>query len=136
MSSLTVVAALDELDRVQDFIRNELERCNCPSEIQFQIELAVEEIFINIVNYAYHPEIGDATVFCQVEEDDPLRVIIQFLDQGRPFDPLAREDVDAHAKVMQEEVGGLGIFLVKNIMDDVSYAYENGKNVLTIIKSL
>ena len=100
-----------------------------------QIRLAVEEIFVNIASYAYDPSVGPAEVRCEVLED-PLRVIIQFLDGGKPFDPLAREDADISEDGLMMREGGLGILLVKETMDDVSYTYENGKNILTILKKL
>lgn len=135
MKSITVPAELEQLARVQDFITEELENCDCPMKAQFQIELAVEEIFVNIVSYAYRPEVGEATIRCAVE-DDPLRVTIQFLDHGHPFDPLAKADADTDEDSLLETEGGLGILLVKKNMDDVQYTYENGKNILTIRKRL
>lgn len=102
---------------------------------QMQIELAVEEIFVNIASYAYDSEDGEAEVRCKVLED-PLRVVIQFLDQGKPYDPLARGEADISKEGILSRVGGLGIHLVKKTMDDVQYVYEDGKNVLTIQKKL
>ena len=135
MKTLTVPAELSQLSAVQDFISGELERCRCPMKAQFQIEVAVEEIFVNIVNYAYRPEIGEATIRCAVDED-ALQVTIQFLDHGKPFDPLAQADADTAPQALEDREGGLGILLVKKSMDDVSYAYEGGKNILTIRKRL
>lgn len=135
MKGLIVPAENDELERVQDFLHEELERVDCPMKIMFQIDLAVEEIFVNIASYAYHPENGEAEVRCEVLED-PLRVEIQFLDGGKPFDPLAKEDADTSEEATLRREGGLGIFLVKKTMDDVTYSYEDGKNILTIKKNL
>ncbi|MBR4759737.1 MAG: ATP-binding protein [Lachnospiraceae bacterium] len=135
MSELQVEADVKELDRVQDFIREELEKYDVSAKVMYQIELAVEEIYTNISSYAYHPEVGQATVNCSVIKD-PLQVVIQFLDSGKPFDPLSRDEADISQKALMERTGGLGIFLVKKNMDDVEYSYENGKNVLTISKTL
>ena len=135
MKELHVDADLKELDVVQDFIRQELAKYDVSPRIMFQLELAIEEIFTNIASYAYHPEIGEATVSCAVRED-PLQVTIQFLDSGKPFDPLAREKADTSKEALLERTGGLGIFLVRENMDDVEYSYENGKNILTISKTL
>ena len=135
MKSLTVPAELERLQTVQDFIAEELESRDCPMKAQFQIEVAVEEIFVNIVSYAYRPEVGEATIRCAVEEE-PLQVTIQFLDHGKPFDPLAKEDADTSGEALEEREGGLGILMVKKSMDDVRYDYENGKNILTIRKRL
>lgn len=135
MKSITVPAELDQLTKVQMFITAELEKCDCPAKAQFQIEIAVEEIFVNIVSYAYRPDVGEATICCAVEEN-PLRVTIQFLDHGHPFDPLERPEADTGENALLETEGGLGILLVKRNMDDVQYTYENGKNILTIRKRL
>ncbi len=135
MKELDVDADLKEQDRVQDFIRCELEKYQVSPKILFQLELAIEEIFTNIASYAYNPEIGKAKIRCSVEQD-PLRVVIQFLDSGKPFDPLDREKADTSEEALMERTGGLGIFLVRENMDDVVYSYEDGKNILTVVKTL
>ena len=135
MKSLTVPAEIDQLDEVTAFFQKELAAADCPERARFQIRLAVEEIFVNISSYAYKPEDGLAEVRCEVTED-PLRVVVQFLDSGKPFDPLAREDADTSEDALMGREGGLGIFLVKSTMDSVEYAYEGGKNILTIRKNL
>ncbi len=135
MREIIVPAAEEELTNVQEFVTSQLEDVNCPAKALFQIELAVEEIFINIVSYAYRPEIGEATIRCEICED-PLRVIIEFQDHGKRFDPLAREEADTSKDALMEREGGLGIFLVRKNMDAVEYRYEDGKNILTISKNL
>ena len=135
MQEYNVDADIQYLDEVQDFIREQLDAYDVQPKVLFQIELAVEEIFTNISSYAYHPSVGKASILCRVEQE-PLRVVIQFLDSGKPFDPLAKEEADTSEEALMERTGGLGIFLVKKNMDDVNYSYENGKNVLTITKDL
>ncbi len=135
MDSMTVKAQTDELDKVTDFVEEKLAPYECPMRTMLQLRLAIEEIFVNIASYAYSPEIGEAEIRCEVLKD-PLRVVIQFLDSGQPFDPLAREDADTSEEALMSREGGLGILLVKNTMDDVQYTYENGKNILTIQKAL
>ena len=135
MENLTVTAIVENLDEVISFVLRRLEKYGCEKKTLMQIRLAVEEIFVNISSYAYDPSVGPAEVCCEVLEN-PLRVIIQFLDGGKPFDPLAREDADTSEDALMERDGGLGILLVKETMDDVSYEYKNGKNVLTILKKL
>ena len=93
MKDITVDATLDNLEVVQNFVSEELESQGCSMKVMMQIEIAVEEIYVNIVHYAYNPEIGKATIRCEVTED-PMQVIIQFMDSGVPFDPLAKEDAD------------------------------------------
>lgn len=135
LNKITVPATLEHLDTIQDFVAAELEKTDCPMKIEFQIQLAVEEIYVNIAHYAYHPKVGEATVSCWVG-GEPLQVTIQFLDGGKPFNPLAKEDTDVTLSAEDREIGGLGILMVKKNMDQVDYAYEDGKNILTIKKRL
>lgn len=135
MKKFTVPARLEQLESVQDFISQELERCGCDMHVQMQIEMAVEEIFVNIAHYAYDSGAGDATIQCEILEN-PLRTVIQFMDHGTPFDPLKKEDADTSPEALNAREGGLGILMVKKLMDEVSYSYEDGKNILTIHKNL
>lgn len=135
MDTLTVPAKTEELETVYAFIEKKLAALNCSERTLFQLRLAVEEIFVNIASYAYFPKDGEAEIRCEVLED-PLRAEIQFLDSGMPFDPLAREDADTSEEGLMGREGGLGILLIKNMMDSVQYSYEDGKNILTILKKL
>ena len=135
MDQITVPAKTEQLDRVQEFVTEHLECHDCSMKVMMQIEIAVEEIFVNIANYAYQPESGETTIGCEVS-GDPLTVVIQFTDRGRPFDPLVKEDADTSRDALIEREGGLGILMVKKSMDEVGYAYENGSNILTITKKL
>lgn len=135
MKSITVDATVENLEKVQSFIEAELVEINCPVKAMMQISMAVEEIYVNIARYAYNPEIGKATVLCSVE-GEPLQVILEFLDNGHPFDPLAFEDADTSLPAGEREIGGLGILLVKRSMDQISYAYREGQNILTLKKRI
>jgi len=135
MKELDIEARTENLDEVMDFINEQLEVVDCPMKIQMQIDLAVEEIFVNIANYAYQPETGPATVRVEVQPDGSS-VSITFIDHGVPYDPLAKADPDVTLSAEERSIGGLGIFLVKKNMDDVRYEYINGSNVLTIEKGL
>ena len=134
MESLTIIAEIKNLEIVIDFVLEHLRKYNCPKNVLLLIRLAVEEIFVNISSYAYDPSVGPAEIRCEVLED-PLRVVIQFLDGGKPFDPLAQDEANTSEAALMMREGGLGILLVKETMDDVSYTYENGKNILTILKN-
>ena len=126
----------DQLEQVQAFIAQELEGYSCSSRVQFQLDVAVEEIFVNIAHYAYSPgQTGQATVRCCVG-GDPLQVTIQFLDNGKPFNPLAKKDADTTLSAEERDIGGLGILMVKKSMDAVDYSYEDGTNILTIKKNI
>lgn len=100
-----------------------------------QIGVSVEEIFVNIAHYAYAPEIGRATVRVEVS-GDPVTVSITFIDRGVPYDPLAKKDPDVTLPAEQREIGGLGIFMTKKIMDDMVYEYKNGSNILKLVKHI
>lgn len=135
MKELTVSAALENLSRVQGFVEQELEQHDCPMNAMMQISIAVEEIYVNIAHYAYHPNVGEAVIRCEVG-GEPLQVTIQFLDSGKPFDPLSQTNADTTLLADKREIGGLGILMVKKSMDQVEYTYENGKNILTLRKRL
>ena len=132
---LDIEATDENLQTVMDFIDQKLEVLDCPPKIAMEIDLAVEEIFVNIAHYAYAPEIGNAKVRVEVEEE-PLTVMITFIDQGMPYDPLARQDPDLTLPAEERDIGGLGVFLTKKMMDDVSYEYKDGSNVLRLKKRL
>ncbi|MBE6724347.1 MAG: ATP-binding protein [Ruminococcaceae bacterium] len=135
MKELTVKAEVGCLDAVTDFVNGELESADCPMKTLMQIDLAVEELFVNIASYAYRdkPEGGDALIRIDVLDGHAR---ITFEDGGIPFDPTAKGDPDRTASAEEREIGGLGIFLTKKIMDDVIYEYCGGRNVLTVTKKL
>ena len=135
MKELCVPAELEQLDPVLAFVSAELEAAECDAEVQTQIMIAVEEIFVNIFSYAYPPKEGMATIRMQIE-GTPAIVQIEMIDQGVPYDPLRREDPDITLSAQERGIGGLGIFMVKQIMDEVSYRYEDHSNILTIRKVL
>ncbi len=135
MKELRIEAAIDRLDEVLAFVDTELELMDCPMKIQMQIDVAVEEIYVNIASYAYMPGRGDAIIRL---DTDPQRrrVAVTFIDSGIPYDPLAREDPDVTLSAEERGIGGLGIYMVKKSMDDMSYRYENGHNILRIEKQI
>ena len=132
---LTLEATDANLPAVLAFVDAELEALDCPMKTQMQIDVAVEEIFVNIAHYAYAPGIGSATVRLETASD-PKRVLITFLDRGMPYDPLARPDPDVTLSAEDREIGGLGVYMVKKSMDEVRYAYADGQNILTIRKDI
>ena len=132
---LTVEASEENLQTVIDFVDTRLVQIDCPPKAQMQMNLAVEEIFVNIASYAYAPNKGKATVRVEVT-DDPVTVSITFMDRGVPYDPLKKSDPDVTADADARAIGGLGIFLTKKVMDDVIYEYRDGQNILTLKKKL
>ena len=132
---LKLPATVDNISAVTNFVEHELTERNCPKSAKAQINIAIDEIFGNIAQYAYNPENGDATVRAEVT-DDPIEVILTFMDKGKPYNPLEKADPDVTLSVKERKVGGLGIFIVKKSMDEIDYHYEDGKNVLKIRKNI
>ena len=135
MKELTIEAKIENIEAVTDFVNEQLEALDCPMKAQMQIDIAIDELFSNIAHYAYNPEIGQATVRVEVIED-PLAVTITFIDNGVPYDPLAKADPDTTLSAEEREIGGLGIYMVKKSMDDITYEYKDGQNILAIKKNL
>ena len=135
MKELIIEADRMNLPEVQTFIDEQLEEAGCPMLTQTTIDIAVEELFINIASYAYGEENGNAVVQVTVHQE-PLAVEITFIDNGKQYDPLAKADPDITLSAKERKKGGLGIFMVRNTMDNVSYEYKDGKNILTIKKNL
>ena len=133
MKEMTIDAAVENIPAVTAFVEEQLEQYNCPMKAQMQIDIAIDELFSNIAQYAYNPKTGKATVRVEVTEN-PMAVIITFIDNGVPYNPLAKTDPDVTLSADKREIGGLGIFMVRKSMDDVSYEYKDGKNRLTIRK--
>ncbi len=135
MKELTISATIENVAVVTDFVDEQLEQLDCPMKTLVQVNVAIDELFGNIANYAYNPEIGAATVRVEVTEN-PLAVVITFIDNGVPYDPLAKADPDITLGLEERQIGGLGIYMVKKTMDDISYEYKDGQNVLRIKKNI
>ena len=135
MKEMTIAATVENIGAVTDFVDEQLEALDCPMKAQMQIDIAIDELFGNIAHYAYNPDVGEATVRVEVI-DEPLSVVITFIDGGVPFDPLSAADPDTTLSAEERAIGGLGVFMVRKTMDDVSYRYENGRNILSIRKTL
>ena len=133
MEKITVEAVLDNLQTVIDFATEKLEARDCTMKIAMQTELVIEEIFVNIANYAYSPETGPAT-FCIEFEENPRAMLMTFIDGGKPYNPLEKTDPDTTLNIDERDVGGLGIFLVKKNVDELSYEYADAKNILRMKK--
>ena len=134
MKEITLDATIGNIGEVTEFVNRSLEEGGCPMKAQLQIDIAVDELFGNIAHYAYQPETGPATVRIEIMEKPPAAVLT-FIDSGVPYDPLAKEDPDVTLSAGEREAGGLGIFLVKKSMDDMTYEYKDGQNILKIRKN-
>ena len=135
MKELTIAATVENIETVTDFVNEQLESLDCPMKAQMQIDIAIDELFGNIAHYAYNPEIGEATVRVEVVEN-PLSVVITFIDNGVPYDPLKNDDPDTTLSAEERDIGGLGIYMVKKSMDNITYEYKDGQNILKIKKNI
>ncbi len=126
MKELTVNAVPESLREINDFVSAELEAMKCPAGTQNQLFIVIDEIFANIANYAYEGAEGSATVRLETDSE-PRSVILTFIDSGIPFNPLTMEAPDTSLKANERKIGGLGIFMVRKLADEVSYQYTGGK---------
>lgn len=134
MKQLTVKADVSALDQVLAFADAFLEENDCPMKIKMQIDIAIEELFVNIAHYAYPSGEGEAVI--GIEADTEAKCFkITFEDSGIPYDPLKKDDPDITLSADERPIGGLGIFMVKKSMDDISYEYRDGHNCLSIKKN-
>ena len=130
MNELIIEATLENMEAVQEFIGERV--ADCPMKVQNQIAIVVDEIFSNIANYAYNPKVGGAKVRVAVGED----ITIEFEDTGTAYDPLTAKTPDITLSEEEREIGGLGLFMVKKMMDSVEYRRDGHRNILTIKKKL
>lgn len=135
MQELIVEARLENLDKVNDFVQHSIADCDCSKKSVMQLGVIVEEIFVNIASYSYPSGVGTATVRTEIT-DNPLAITLTFIDSGIEYNPLVKEDPDLELSVEERDIGGLGIYLVKNMVEEISYNYADGKNILSLTKNL
>ena len=135
MTTKTFPAKIEALSDVLGFVDQTLESYECPMKIQMAICVAIEEVFVNVAHYAYGGGEGDMTLGIGFDKSN-RNVTFRMADKGVPFDPLAKPDPDITLSAEDREIGGLGIFITKKTMDTVTYAYENGENILTMTKKI
>ena len=135
MNEISVLATIENLPVVLSFIDENLEAADCGMKAQMQLDIAVEELYVNIAHYAYTPETGEATIHFELKED-PKRAEITFIDTGMPYDPVAKPDPDVTLSAADRSIGGLGIYLAKKNTDSMTYKREDGRNILTISKNI
>ena len=135
MKELTIEATVENIEVVTEFVNEQLKQFDCPMKAQMQIDIAIDELFGNIAHYAYHPGVGPVVVCVEILEN-PLTAMITFIDHGIPYNPLTQADPDVTLRVEERQIGGLGIYMVKKSMDDISYEYKDGQNILRIKKNM
>lgn len=131
-TSLTLPAEPASLGKVLEVVRSVAEQAGIGLKPTTQLELAVEEVLVNILKHAYGGGPGEVQVSCRITAEGAVEV--EFADQGPPFDPLSRPEPDLAATVDERPIGGLGVHLAKTLTDQMTYRREDGSNILTLLK--
>lgn len=134
-NEIEIKALTENLQELISFVDGHLEDMGASMKAQMQIDIAVEELFVNIAHYAYAPDAGEA-VISVAKDKEKNQISITFADSGKPYNPLEKPDPDVTLSAEERSIGGLGIFMVKKSMDDMRYEYKDGQNILTITKRL
>ena len=128
-------AKTDVLYEVLNFVEQQLEQAECSRKQQIAIAIVVEEVFVNVANYAYGDDTGRVKISFEFEQENRT-MTLEVSDKGMPFDPLKKQDPDITLSSDKRDIGGLGIFMTKKTMDSVEYCYKNGENKLTMKKKI
>lgn len=135
MKELTIDAHVENLNQVLAFIEEQLDGYGCSLKESTRIQIAVEELFVNIAQYAYDEDKGKVNI--QIEHlDEKAAVRIILMDSGKPYNPLHHEDPDVTLDADERPIGGLGIFMVKKTMENMEYEFVDGHNCLTIVANI
>lgn len=132
---ITLPATVENIETVTDFVNEYLDEFGCSVKVQMQIAIVIDEVFSNIVHYAYAPSTGDVIVSMDINKESDS-IVLSFVDRGIAYNPLRKEDPDVTLSAEERQIGGMGIFMVKKLMDDVTYEYVDGCNILTVYKKL
>jgi anti-sigma regulatory factor (Ser/Thr protein kinase) len=132
-SKIELQATLSNYEFFMAFIESHVSDTQIGDSDKMKVLTACEEIIVNIVNYAYPNKDGNLEIIFEKKSQD---VTIYFIDSGMKFNPLAKPDADTTLSVEEREIGGLGIFMVKKLMDEIKYDYKGNKNCLSITKHL
>ena len=135
MTNKVFTAKTEALSDVLGYVEQTLEDFGCPMKVQMAVCVAIEEVFVNVAHYAYGKGEGDMNLGIGFDEESRT-ITFRMTDKGIPFDPLKKPDPDITLSADEREIGGLGIFIAKKTMDSITYAYENGENILTMMKKI
>ena len=130
---LTMDAVIENVTPLTEAVDGMLESMDCPMKVQAQIDIAVDEVFSNIANYAYAPDVGTAVVRIETRRE-PASITLTFRDWGVRYNPLEKKDPDVSLGLEERQIGGLGIFMVKKSMNKMFYRRRGRQNVLTLVK--
>lgn len=133
---LNVEVKTDSLETINEAVESSMRDAGASEAKIISVDVAIDEIFSNIIFYSGLKEKDKAVIRVTIEEDDEKSITLEFIDTGRPFNPLELPEPDITKPAEEREIGGLGIFMVKKSMDHVSYRNEEGKNILTIRKNI
>jgi serine/threonine-protein kinase RsbW len=131
LSRVTLPAIMENLEALVAFVARCAEEAGFDPKKISEMEIAAEEALVNVIHYAYEAGTGDIEVACGLEDNE--KFVIEMADSGIPFDPLTRAEPDISTGISDREIGGLGILLIRKLMDDVRYRHSSGKNVLTLL---
>lgn len=134
LSTIKVPAKLEHLHALIDRVSNCAKEQGLSEKRVNEIEIAAEEALVNIFHYAYREQEGDVEVSCKAERG--TRFIIEIVDRGMPFDPLAVPEPDTTLDVAERQIGGIGVLLIKKLMDDVTYKRDGNQNILRLVVNL
>ena len=130
---LTMDAVIENVTPLTEAVDGMLEARGCPMKAQMQIDIAIDEVFSNIANYAYAPDVGTAVVRIETRRE-PASITLTFRDWGVRYNPLEKKDPDVSLGLEERQIGGLGIFMVKKSMNKMFYRRRGRQNVLTLVK--
>jgi anti-sigma regulatory factor (Ser/Thr protein kinase) len=132
MTSIKLPAMIEHLEKLLGFVSEHAKEQGFTSDMLKKIELASEEALVNVFNYAY-PDKHDGEVEVSCGLDDNNRFVIEIMDSGTPFNPLSLSEPNLTEDVSERPIGGLGIHLIKKMMDEIEYRREGNNNILSLI---
>ena len=133
--TITLTAVPENFAAAQEHVRSFLDSASCSMRTLFELDMVVEEVFINVASYAYPDSTGKVSLDLTLDREQNF-LCLTFRDSGIPYDPLRKQSPDLSAPAEKRPIGGLGIFLVQKYSDSLSYEYADGENRLTIGKKL
>ena len=122
------------LDKILDYVSAKFEEAGASPKVITELAIAVEEIYINVAHYAYKPDTGPATVKVDIDKENRVGTVT-ISDNGKPYNPLEREDPDITASAEDRPIGGLGILMTKKLVDEAEYEYKDNQNVMKLKKA-
>ena len=132
--SIILANEISEIGRLADFIDDIGNEFSLAPDVRFNLNLVLEEAVANIINYAYPKDEHESIYLSARMHEDSIVLVLT--DTGKEFDPTMAPEVDVTLSAEERQIGGLGIFLIRQIMNEVRYERIDGKNVLTLEKKL